>query len=152
MTARRSLFALTLCAASLVGTAGCDEKLADVAGPTPGLAPTFTSIQREIFQSTDSSGRVACTQCHTTQGRTPAANMSLLPEVAYQNLINVASIQKPGAIRVIPGDPENSYLVHKLEGRSDIVGQRMPRTSGPFLTEGQMLIIRRWIAQGAAND
>ena len=43
-------------------------------------------------------------------------------------------------------------MVHKLEGRSDIVGQRMPRTAGPFLTEGQIRIIRRWIDQGAQND
>ncbi|HTV00548.1 MAG TPA: hypothetical protein VMF13_08435 [Luteitalea sp.] len=152
MIAYRSLFALTLCAAALVGAAGCDEKLADVGGPTPGLAPTFAAIQRDIFQSTDSSGRVACTQCHTTQGRTPPLGLSLLPDAAYQGLLNVPSAQKAGAIRVIPGDPDNSYLVQKLEGHSSIVGQRMPRTSGPFLTEGQMLIIRRWIAQGAANN
>ena len=152
MRGRSKVLALALCAASIAGAAGCDEKLSDIAGPTPGLSTSFASIQQEIFQTTDSSGRVACTQCHTTQGRTPAAGMSLLPDVAYQNLVNVASIQKPGAIRVIPGDPDNSYLVHKLEGRSDIVGQRMPRTSGPFLTEGQLLIIRRWIAQGAANN
>ena len=31
-------------------------------------------------------------------------------------------------------------------------GMRMPRTAGPFLTEGQMLIIRRWINQGAENN
>lgn len=131
---------------------GCDEKLSDIAGPSPNLQPTFSSIAQNIFAATDSSGRTACTQCHTNQGRTPAANLNLLPEVAYAQLINVASIQKPGAIRVIPGDAENSYLVHKLDGRSDIVGQRMPRTAGPFLTEGQMLILRRWINQGAQNN
>ena len=53
---------------------------------------------------------------------------------------------------MVVGDAENSYLVHKLEGRADIVGQRMPRTSGPFLTEGQISIIRRWIDQGAQNN
>lgn len=132
--------------------AGCDEKLSDIAGPTPGLEPTYSSISANIFTSTDSSGRVACTQCHTNQGRTPAANLNLLTEAGHAQLVGVASIQKPGAIRVIPGDSENSYLIHKLEGRSDIVGQRMPRTSGPFLTEGQMLIIRRWIDQGAQNN
>lgn len=151
MIGRRAALAVTL-ALSLSALSGCDEKLSDVAGPTPGLSPTFSSIQQEIFQSTDSSGRVACTQCHTTQGRTPAANMSLLPTDAYRSLVNVASVLKPGAIRVIPGDPDNSYLVHKLEGQSGIFGERMPRTSGPFLTEGQISIIRRWIAQGAANN
>jgi hypothetical protein len=53
---------------------------------------------------------------------------------------------------VIPGDPDNSYLVHKLEGGPDIVGARMPNTGGPYLTEGQMAILKRWIARGAPND
>jgi hypothetical protein len=53
---------------------------------------------------------------------------------------------------VVPNDPDNSYLLAKLEGRLDIVGQRMPRTSGPFLTDGQISIIRRWIELGANND
>ncbi len=131
---------------------GCDEKLSDIAGPSPGLQPTYSSISENIFTSTDSSGRTACTQCHTNQGRTPAANLNLLPEVGYAQLVGVASVQKPGAVRVVPGDADNSYLVHKLDGRSGIVGQRMPRNAGPFLTEGQMLIIRRWIDQGAQNN
>ena len=143
---------LTLCLGLLAFAAGCDEKLSDVAGPTPGLDPTFSSIQENIFESSDSSGRVACIQCHTRQGRTPPLGLSLEHDVAYQSLVGVASVGKPGTVRVIPGDAENSYLVHKLDGRSDIVGQRMPRTSGPFLTEGQISIIRRWIDQGAQNN
>jgi hypothetical protein len=55
-------------------------------------------------------------------------------------------------VRVIPGDPENSYLIHKLEGRPDIVGARMPLPSGPYLSDGQMRIIRRWIEIGAPNN
>lgn len=143
---------LAFCVALLGFASGCDEKLSDIAGPSPGLTPTYSSISQNIFAGADSSGRTACTQCHTNQGRNPAANLNLLPDVGYAQLVGVASIAKPGAIRVIPGDADNSYLVHKLEGRSDIVGQRMPRNAGPFLTEGQMLIIRRWINQGAQNN
>lgn len=132
--------------------AGCDEKLSDVAGPTPNLQPTFSSIQREIFSAADSSGRAACTQCHNAGNRNNAAGMSLAEGVAYGELVNVASSRKAGAIRVVPGDPDASYLIHKLEGRSDIVGQRMPRTGGPYLTPGQISIIKRWIELGARND
>ena len=70
----------------------------------------------------------------------------------YGALVGVMSRQTPGAILVVPGDPDASYLIHKLEGRPDIVGVRMPRGTGPFLTEGQILVIRRWIETGAAND
>ncbi|WP_291985149.1 hypothetical protein [Luteitalea sp.] len=151
---RRVLRAATLIASVglLAFASGCDEKLSDIAGPSPGLTPTYSSIAQNIFASTDGSGRTACTQCHTNQGRVPAANLNLLPEAGYAQLVGVASVQKPGAIRVIPGDADGSYLVHKLDGRADIVGQRMPRNAGPFLTEGQMLIIRRWIDQGAQNN
>ncbi len=63
-----------------------------------------------------------------------------------------ASRGKVGAIRVIPGDPENSYLIHKLEGRPGIVGVRMPLIGPPYLTDGQILVIKRWIELGARND
>lgn len=89
---------------------------------------------------------------HAPGGRNPPLGLSLDHDVAYQSLVGVPSVGKPGAVRVIPSDAENSYMVHKLEGRSDIVGQRMPRTAGPFLTEGQIRIIRRWIDQGAQNN
>ena len=132
--------------------AGCDEKLSDVAGPTPNLEPTFSSIQTEIFNSTDAAGRSRCVACHTNQGRTPAAGLNLTEGNAYANIVNVASSGKPGEIRVIPGDPDNSYLVRKIEGGPNIVGERMPRTGGPYLTPGQISIIRRWIALGAQNN
>lgn len=142
-----------LLAAAALTAAACDEKLSDVTGPTPNLQPTFSSIAREIFQTTDSSGRLACTQCHTASGgRTPPQGLNLDPGAAYASLVGVASRQKPTLLRVAPGDPDASYLIHKLEGRSDIVGQRMPRTAGPFLTEGQLLVVRRWIALGAPNN
>jgi hypothetical protein len=151
MTIVRSL--RVLLAAAVLMAAACDEKLSDVTGPTPNLEPTFSSIAQNIFQTADSSSRVACTQCHTTSGgRTPPMGLSLDPAVAYANLVAVASREKPELLRVAPGNPDASYLVHKLEGRADIVGQRMPRTAGPFLTDGQMLVIRRWIALGAPNN
>lgn len=135
-----------------VTSAACDERLSSITGPTPDLSPSFSSIQRTIFSATDSSSRLACVGCHTDQGRTPAGNLVLTDGRSYQQLVGRASIGKPGAILVIAGDPDNSYLVKKLEGASDIVGLRMPRNNGPFLSEGQMRVIRRWIAEGAANN
>jgi hypothetical protein len=131
----------------------CDEKLSDVAGPTPNLTPTFSSIQNDIFSAADSTGRAACTSCHTNAGgRTPASGLNLAGPGAHAALVSRPSVGKAGAVLVIPGDPENSYIIHKIEGRSGIVGQRMPRTAGPFLTDGQIRIIRRWIAEGAQNN
>src|SRR5919197_3721664 len=112
---------VALCAAG-AALAACDEKLSTIAGPTPRLEPTFSSIQRDIFESADSSGRAACTTCHTSTGRNPAGGTNLNHDVAYDQLVNAPVRGKAGAIRVIPGDPDNSYLVQKLEGRAGIVG------------------------------
>jgi hypothetical protein len=136
----------------LVASVGCDEHLKDVTGPTPNLEVTLSSIQREIFSTSDSSGRPACTQCHNTQLAPFNGGLNLSEGNAHAALVGVASTGKQGAIRVIPGDPENSYLIHKLQGFPDIVGDRMPATGGPYLTEGQMLVLRRWIGEGAKND
>jgi len=136
----------------LVLSVACDERLSDVAGPTPNLQPTFSTIQREIFNAADSSGRIGCTGCHSDAGRNASGGLVLLEGRAYQALVGQPSRQKPGATQVVPGDPENSYLIKKLEGAPDMVGVRMPRSNGPFLTAGQVSIIRRWIALGAKND
>lgn len=131
--------------------AGCDESLETLAGPTPDLTPTFSSIQREIFEATDASGRPACSSCHNPSGgafRQVGLDMSTAG--SYDSLVGVPARQK-GLLRVAPGDPENSYLLHKLEGRADIIAGRMP-LRGPYLSDGQIAIIRRWIELGARRD
>ena len=132
--------------------AGCDEKLSSLAGPTPNLEPTFSSIQQLIFESTDSSGRSACTACHTSTGRTPSGGLNLNHDVAYDQLVGLVARGKPTATRIVAGDVDNSYLVQKLEGASGIVGRRMPFNGPPYLTDGQMLILKRWIAIGAPRN
>ena len=148
---KRAPFGVCVVVLSILTTA-CDEKLSTVAGPTPNLSPTFTSIQRDIFNARDLAGRQACTDCHSDQGRNPSGGLVLLEGRAYDNIVGRASSGKPGETRVIPGDPDHSYIVKKLEGAPDIAGVRMPRGNGPFLTEGQMLVIRRWIELGAPNN
>ncbi len=151
MVWRGRALTLGLLAAAALAAGGCDERLSDVTGPTPNLQPTFSSIQRDVFAATDSAGRPACTNCHTNQGRNPAGGLNLLGDAAYAQLVNVPSRGRPDVLRVKPGDPDGSYLVHKVEGRSDIVGARMP-LRGPYLTAGQILVLRRWIALGAPNN
>ena len=132
----------------------CDEGLSKVAGPTPNLEPTFASIQAEIFEKTDSAGRNACTNCHSSTGRTPSGGLNLNHDVAYDQLVNAPVRALAGAIRVLPGNPEGSYLIQKLVASPTmtISGRRMPNNGPPYLEEGQILIIRRWIAIGAPRN
>ena len=78
--------------------------------------------------------------------------MNLNHDVAYDQLVNFASRGKPTATRVVPGDVGNSYLILKLKGAPGIVGRRMPFSGPPYLTDGQLLILRRWIAIGAPRN
>ena len=118
---RRFLLSGVCAFALAIASAGCDEKLSSITGPTPDLSPSFSSIQQTIFSASDSSARLSCVGCHSDQGRAPASNLVLLEGRWYQQLVGRASLGKPGATLVIPGDPDNSYIVKKLEGASDIV-------------------------------
>lgn len=135
-----------------IAAAGCDESLSSVAGPTPNLTPTFSSIQRDIFEAADSSGRPSCSSCHNPNGGAfRQVGLDLSSAGSYDSMVGIASRQKPGVLRVAAGDPANSYLIHKLEGRTDIIGGRMP-SRGPYLSDGQMAIVKRWIELGARRD
>jgi hypothetical protein len=100
-------------------------------------APSFSEIQA-IFNS-------RCVVCHGING-----GLSLASNVSHNNLVNTASSQIPSLDRVVPGDSDNSYLVWKIEGRSGIVGARMP-FGGPFLSQDLIVQIRAWIDAGASE-
>ncbi|HET7217811.1 MAG TPA: hypothetical protein VFJ02_07170 [Vicinamibacterales bacterium] len=136
---------------SAIAISACDEKLSDLTGPSPNLVPTFGSVRTEIFETTDAAGRTSCVTCHTDQGRAPAGNLNLRLD-PYGALVNRPSRQKAGETLVVPGNPDDSYLIKKLEGRDGISGAQMPRNGPPYLTAGQLVVIRRWIEIGAPNN
>lgn len=133
-------FSLVLLVASAVA---CSD--GSPTSPTPtapgGLMPRLSSIQTIIFNA-------SCIEHHGDHAT--EAGLDLTSGNAYSNLVNVPSVQT-ALNRVTPGDAENSYLIHKLDGRSGIVGDRMP-TNGPFLTTAQIDVIEQWINDGARNN
>ena len=68
----------------------------------------------------------------------------------YARLVDVASTAKDGAVLVVPGDPEGSYLVQKLEGAAGIEGDKMPQNGE--LEADRLQLIEDWIAAGALDD
>ncbi len=96
--------------------------------------------------------RCAFGGCHASTS--PAAGQSLAEGLAYMNTVNVPSEELPSMDRVEPGDPDQSYLVHKIQGTHlDVGGSglRMPRGQEP-LSDDQIDLIRAWIEQGARNN
>lgn len=106
---------------------------------------TLTQIQNEVFTP-------ICSACHTgpTSNALPSGmNLSSAAD-SFAALVGVASIQVPALNRVEPGNPDDSYLIRKLEGTQS-VGDRMPQ-GGPFLDQETIDTIRQWITDGAPNN
>ena len=56
-------------------------------------------------------------------------------------------------IRVVAGDPDDSYLIVKLlsdDPRNR--DRRMPRDGPPFLADAEIAMVRSWIAAGAMDN
>ncbi len=93
-----------------------------------------------------------CAVCHMT-GAEPGG-MSLTPERAWADLVGREAIGLPSLQRVSPGDPQASYLMHKLWGSHRTVGgngSRMPLHQPP-LTAALIADFEIWVLAGAPNN
>jgi hypothetical protein len=111
-----------------------------VVPPVPGLTPTLASIQSNVF-----SVNCAVPGCHGGAGA--QQGLRLDPGFSAGNLINVASPRDSNLIRVVPGNPDGSFIIQKLEGTQSL-GDRMP-DGGPYLPQSTIDVIRQWIQDGA---
>jgi methionine-rich copper-binding protein CopC len=102
------------------------------------LAADFDSIQANIFTP-------ICSVCHVGGGAPQGLRLDAAS--SYNLLVGVPSTEIPAIKRVSPGDPDNSYLIQKLEGHAS-VGARMP-FGGPYLSSDTIAFIRDWITNGA---
>lgn len=108
-----------------------------IAGSDPfAIPPTYTAIQQEVFNP-------RCDGCHDER---PSGGLDLRAGVSFANLVNQPSNRQEGAVLVIPFDPDNSYLLQKMEGAPGIRGSSM--SAGTALNQ----MVRDWIAAGALND
>ncbi len=79
--------------------------------------------------------------------------MNLSPGLTFANTVGVPSVES-SLLRIAAGMPDDSYLVHKIQGTQGSVGgsgARMPLT-GCCLSTDQIATIRAWIAAGAQDN
>jgi hypothetical protein len=128
-------------ALTLGGCAGDGTGLDANGRPVQPGAPAsdFQEIQDTIFTP-------ICSVCHA--GANAPQGLRLDAGNSYALLVNVASAEVPGTMRVNPGNPNASYLVQKIEGTA-AVGVRMPANGPPYLPQDRVDLVRRWIAAGA---
>jgi len=120
------------------------------AEPTGGATVSFANDIQPIF-----SGNCASSGCHGTVNANPGNKpMVLVAGQSYDNIVGVASGEVPSMQRIRAGQPDNSYLIHKLQGTHRGVGgsgERMPLGRSP-LSQGQVDLIRTWTANGAPRN
>jgi len=107
-----------------------------------GIEPTLESIQDNIFTP-------SCSGCHTgpNGGALPAGLDLTSISASFIGLVNVESLQNSALDRVEPGNPDDSYLIRKLEGTAS-VGAQMPLFGTP-LDQDAIDAVRQWISNGA---
>jgi len=135
----------------LAGAAGCagngqglDQNGQPISMSGGSSGPTtadFQSIQDTVFTP-------ICSKCHI--GASAPEGLQLDAAHSYNFLVGVPSTEQPNLVRVKPSDPDNSYMVRKIEGLPGITGLQMPYMETP-LSQATIDAIRQWIANGAPN-
>lgn len=122
---------------------GCSDDGSEAPEPAPAGIPYAQQIQ-PIFDTN-------CVQCHVREA--PQAGLNLEDGASYAMLVGMKSAEAP-MDRVKPGDPDHSYLMHKLLGTHAKVGGTglgMPLTEGVYtpIDAKDIETIKQWIIAGA---
>ncbi len=107
---------------------------------TPAAIDLFSRVQSEVFTA-------RCIACHI--GASAPLGLDLSEGNAYANIVSVTSTQQSTMMLISPNNPEESYLVKKIRGDSDITGAQMPRNGPPFLSDNQIQLVIDWVNAGA---
>ena len=111
----------------------------------------FDAYVRPIFGTAGLLGAPGgkCSYCHHPGGLPPNLSDPFDPEAGLVNVPAIIGDQ----MRVLPGDPDQSFLIVKVEAtaHSSEIGHPMPMVY-PALTEDQVATVRQWIIEGAQNN
>jgi len=108
---------------------------------TGPITPDLQSIEDNVFTP-------ICSKCHIGAGA--PEGLQLDAAHAYNAIVGVPSVEEPNFLRVHPGNPDESYLVLKIENAMGIEGGQMPLGENP-LPQATMDAIRQWVTNGAPN-
>ena len=118
----------------------------EIAGRFAVNPPTLTALQANIFTP-------ACSGCHTGVGAVLPGSQNLTTKAdTYANVVGIDSVELSSLKRVRRYDPDNSYLVRKIEGVGMAAGTARMPANGNFLSQAQIDQVRAWVAAGAPNN
>jgi len=143
----RSWAALVVVACA-TGCAGNGEGLNQNGQPIAPGGPSTGPITADLQSIQDNVFTPICSKCHI--GASAPEGLQLDADHAYNDLVGVPSVEEPNLLRVNPGNPDESYMVLKIEGAPGILGGQMPLGETP-LPQATIDAIRQWISNGAPN-
>jgi hypothetical protein len=174
---------LDIAATAILGTAAACSGTPDTPESAGGTCTPYTStadlsqpvsFQKDVMPILHAS----CGGCHK-HGMNPTPNSLALslgdagvePDELVTKLVGVRSAEVPDMDLIAPGDPANSYLMHKMdddqctltaECNMGALGSKYPNcgnamppvaaSSPPKLSVATRDIVRAWIHQGAKNN
>ena len=143
------LFSVTLLLVEcVVGCAGNGDGLNQNGMPIMEGSPGTGPITADLQSIEDNVFTPICSKCHI--GASAPEGLQLDAAHAYNALVGVPSVEEPKLQRVDPGNPDESYMVLKIEGAPGIEGGQMPLGETP-LPQATIDAIRQWITDGAPN-
>lgn len=152
----------------------CPFDYASVVLDTPDVSfesDVFPILRRSCGLSSVCHGSETSSAAKLYLGPKKSDTVTVIDTVLYQKIIdgvaNVPSKTAPEMDLIEPGDPSKSFLMLKMDGCHDVAGlactpqpksksgakcgDRMPQGNSSLCADDRD-VIRRWIAQGAAND
>lgn len=165
----RSKVVLTMVGLGAFVSLGCDlppyippyeapEIVQDTSSETDGDTTSGCNIQPTLSDLNAKYFSLSCVfgGCHETASAEGGLDMEA-PGLR-DRLVNIAANDDKagprGKIRVVAGDPDNSFLVQKLEGKqARDEGSTMPDgTDEPIDPACRIKMIRQWISDGALDN
>jgi hypothetical protein len=116
----------------------------------------FLSNQKKSYQNTEISYNRdirpilsdKCFLCHGPDANTREAGLRLdLQEGAFAELL----VNK-GHFAVVPGSPEESELIRRIESTDPAVLMPLPESNLPQLTPEEIAVFKQWIKEGAKYE
>ena len=121
-----------------------DAVMSDTAAGQCLIEPTLASLQEHYFNKSCALS----SSCHS--GAQPKEGLSLEEGASYASLINVAAQKNSAKMLVVPNDPDNSFLVIKVEAPGSGDGRLMPDgAKSPMDADCSIKMLREWIQNGA---
>lgn len=120
----------------------------DPEAPDPGASGGWPAV------GTLMKGKCATGPCHSTETHSAMLDLTPTPAVFAAEVINVASVQAPGSMLVVPGQPAASYLLCKVDPAcsSRAAGTELMPQGASALSKTEIKILSDWILAGSPTN